>query len=49
MDPCVAEFLGTAILSFETTHFAIANIILVVIWILIAVAIGREHAKLTKA
>lgn len=40
-------FLGTQRLGFETRHFAMANLGLVVVWIFLALAIGRENAKLT--
>ncbi len=39
-------FVGTVLLSFETQHFAIVNLVLVAVWIAIALAIGREHKKL---
>jgi AAA family ATP:ADP antiporter len=39
-------FLGTAFLSFETRDFALVNLGLVVVWLLLAVAIGREHRRL---
>ncbi len=40
-------FLGTSVLAFETQQFALVNSALVLVWILIALAIGRENAKLT--
>jgi AAA family ATP:ADP antiporter len=40
-------FVGTAILSFGTTQFALVNVVLVAVWMGIAVAIGREHGRLT--
>jgi AAA family ATP:ADP antiporter len=39
-------FLGTAVLSFDTSHFAAANLVLVAVWIGLAVAIGRQNARL---
>ena len=42
-------FVGTAIFSFGTAQFAVANLFLVVIWLVIAVMIGLEHRKLTSA
>jgi AAA family ATP:ADP antiporter len=42
-------FLGTAVLSFDTSHFAAANLVLVAVWIGLAVAIGRENARLVAA
>jgi AAA family ATP:ADP antiporter len=41
--------VGTTVLSFETAHFAVVNLVLVAAWLAIAVAIGRENAKLTGA
>jgi AAA family ATP:ADP antiporter len=38
--------LGTTVLSFQTWHFALVNLVLVAVWLAIAVAIGWEHAKL---
>ncbi len=39
-------WVGTAMLSFGTTQFALANLVLVGVWIVIAVKVGREHSKL---
>jgi AAA family ATP:ADP antiporter len=39
-------FVGTTMLSFETSHFALVNVALVLVWGAIAVAIGIEHSKL---
>jgi AAA family ATP:ADP antiporter len=39
-------FLGTAFLSFETRDFALVNLGLVVVWLVLAAAIGREHRRL---
>jgi len=39
-------FVGTSVLAFETRHFAMVNLGLVVVWIGIALAIGRENARL---
>jgi AAA family ATP:ADP antiporter len=41
-------FVGTSLLSFGTTQFALVNVALVTVWIVIAVAIGRENAKLVR-
>ncbi|MGQ0721841.1 MAG: NTP/NDP exchange transporter [Candidatus Eiseniibacteriota bacterium] len=41
--------VGTTVLSFETTHFAVVNLVLVAAWLAVAVAIGRENAKLAGA
>ena len=38
-------YLGTAALTFNIRTFAAVNVALVVIWIVLAIAIGREHAK----
>jgi AAA family ATP:ADP antiporter len=40
-------FLGTQAMSFNTQHFAMANMVLVGVWILIAFWTGRENAQLT--
>lgn len=40
-------FLGTQFLSFKTQHFAMVNMALVAVWILIAFWTGRENAKMT--
>lgn len=40
-------FVGTTFLAFGTTQFALVNVVLVAIWLVIAVAIGRENARLT--
>jgi AAA family ATP:ADP antiporter len=41
-------FVGTTWLSFRTEQFAIFNVALVVIWIVLAVQIGRENARLVR-
>ncbi|HET6795877.1 MAG TPA: Npt1/Npt2 family nucleotide transporter [Gemmatimonadales bacterium] len=38
-------FVGTTWLSFQTTTFARVNLVLVVAWLLLAVAIGRAYAR----
>jgi AAA family ATP:ADP antiporter len=43
----VIVFLGTQALAFQTQHFAMVNLALVLVWLLIAMAIGRENAKMT--
>jgi AAA family ATP:ADP antiporter len=40
-------FLGTQVLAFKTQHFAMVNMVLVVVWIMIAFWTGRENAKMT--
>ncbi len=42
-------FVGTAVLSFGTAQFAMVNLVLVAVWMVIAVMIGREHRKLVSA
>jgi AAA family ATP:ADP antiporter len=41
-------FVGTTWLAFRTEQFAMVNLALVVVWLFIAVQIGREHQKLIK-
>jgi len=41
-------FAGTQLLAFETQHFAMVNMVLVAIWLMIAFWTGRENAKMTK-
>ena len=40
-------FVGTSWLAFKTMHFALANLVLVGVWIIIAILIGRENRRLT--
>ena len=40
-------FVGTNWLAFKTMHFAIVNLLLVVVWIILAIFIGLENRKLT--
>ena len=40
-------FLGTQALNFNTQHFAMVNMVLVAVWLLIAFWTGRENAQLT--
>jgi len=42
----VLVFVGVR-LAFETKHFAMVNLLLVVVWIVLAILIGRENKKLT--
>ncbi len=42
----VVVFLGTTYLALGTSQFALVNITLVLIWLAIAVLIGREYVKL---
>jgi AAA family ATP:ADP antiporter len=39
-------FVG-AKLAFEIRHFALVNLVLVLVWIVLAILIGRENRKLT--
>jgi ATP:ADP antiporter, AAA family len=41
-------FAGTTWLSFETQHFALVNIALVAVWLVLAVWIGRENRRATE-
>ena len=43
----VLVYAGTTWLSFQTKHFALFNLGLVVLWIIVAVLIGRENRRLT--
>jgi AAA family ATP:ADP antiporter len=40
-------FVGVQ-LAFEIRHFAMVNVVLVVIWLCIVVAINREHRKISQ-
>jgi len=40
-------YVGLNVLSLSTTGFALVNLGLVVIWLLIAIQIGREYSRLT--
>jgi len=42
-------YAGTTFLAFQTKQFALFNIGLVFIWIILAVLIGRENTRMTKA
>jgi hypothetical protein len=41
-------FAGTTWLHFAPRQFALANVVLIVLWIGLAVAIGRRFQKLSK-
>jgi AAA family ATP:ADP antiporter len=41
--------VGTTWLSFQTKHFALFNLGLVVVWLVLAVLIGRENRRLTSS
>ncbi len=42
-------WLGATFLTLEVRHFAIVNIVLIAIWLLLAVTIGREHDRLKRS
>ena len=39
-------FVGTTFLTMQTRHFAVVNVVLVLVWIVLAVLIGREYRRL---
>ena len=41
--------VGVNILMFQTQHFAMFNLVLVAIWIVLAVFIGRRYVRLAAA
>ena len=41
--------VGLNVLMFQARHFAMFNLILVAIWIVLAVFIGRRYVRLTAA
>jgi AAA family ATP:ADP antiporter len=41
-------FVGTSLLAWKASNFAVFNIVLVVIWLGIAIAIGRRYGKLVR-
>lgn len=43
----VLVYAGTTWLSFQTGQFALANFVIVVAWLVLAVAVGRRYARLT--
>lgn len=42
----VLVFVGTALLTLSTQQFALINILLVCVWLVLAFLVGREHRKL---
>jgi AAA family ATP:ADP antiporter len=42
-------FVGVTLLGLGTTSFAAINLTLACIWVLLAVAVGREYARKTRA
>lgn len=42
-------FVGVTWLSFETRQFAFVNLGLVLVWLLLAIGVGRENSKMTEA
>ncbi len=45
----VLVYVGTSFLAFQTKHFALVNLVLVVVWLVLAVLTGRENRKLAPA
>jgi ATP:ADP antiporter, AAA family len=45
----VLVYLGTVVWSFSTTSFARVNLLLAACWVLVAVAIGREYSRKSRA
>lgn len=43
----ILVFLGTTYLAFNIERFAISNVLLIVIWIILGILIMREHKKLS--
>jgi AAA family ATP:ADP antiporter len=40
-------FVGTSWLAFRTMHFALVNLVLVLVWIILAILIGLENRRMT--
>jgi AAA family ATP:ADP antiporter len=38
-------FVGTTYLAFQTQHFAMVNLVLVILWLVVAVMVGREYQR----
>ncbi len=45
----VVIFAGTTFLAMQARHFAALNVVLVLIWLVLAVAIGREYKRIVKS
>ncbi|UCC82016.1 MAG: MFS transporter [Gemmatimonadota bacterium] len=45
----VVIFVGTTFLAMQARHFAALNVVLVLIWLVLAVAIGREYRRIVKS
>jgi hypothetical protein len=43
----VLVFLGTTYLAFKIENFAMVNLVLVLIWIILGILIFKEHKKLS--
>jgi len=41
-------YVGTSFLAFGTTQFAIFNLGLVIVWLILAIAVGRQFRRLTR-
>jgi AAA family ATP:ADP antiporter len=44
----VLVFLGTTFWAFQTAEFAIVNIVLATVWLILSVIIGKRNMRLTK-
>ena len=42
-------FAGTTWLAFDTQHFALVNLVLVAVWLVLAVWVGRENRRATES
>jgi AAA family ATP:ADP antiporter len=42
-------FVGTTILVLSTSQFALVNVVLVTIWLVLALLVGREHRRIVEA
>jgi AAA family ATP:ADP antiporter len=42
----VVVFVGTTFLAMQARHFALFNVALVIVWLVLAFAIGREYKQL---
>jgi AAA family ATP:ADP antiporter len=45
----VVIFVGTTFLAMQARHFAALNVVLVLIWLVLALAIGREYRRIVKS
>ena len=42
----IAYFIGTTFLAFQTKQFALFNLVLVAIWLVLAYQVGKEYGRL---